>query len=318
LKNRSLVLLSGEGSTIPQAEAKALFLAYDPHSSFESPEPRILIAHSVSDPVRIGSRIAFARRVGELMDERSELRDRLRGRKVRFRGFDLREEGTAPDPAEFLEGVDVTVDLDDPEFEVTLIRGVSDYLALTMPGRMRQEWSLRRPRKRPFFHPSAIFPKLSRALVNMARCREGDIFLDPFAGTGSIPMEAHIVGASVVAVDLADRMARGCLGNMRHFGQEWFGVVRADSARLPIRKVGAVATDIPYGRASSTRGRFPLEMIDLLLPTLASITAPRSLMVIMHPQGVPLTGTGEFSVLEEHHLHVHKLLTRAITVLERR
>lgn len=318
MTNRSLVLLSGEGSTVPQAEAKALFLAYDRGSSFESPEPRVLVARSASDPARVGSRIAFARRVGELIEERGELRERLRGRRVRFRGFDLRAEGRAPDPAEYLEGVDAAVDLGNPEFEVTLIRGVRDYLALTMPGVMRQGWSLRRPRKRPFFHPSAIFPKLSRALVNLTRCREGDVFLDPFAGTGSIPMEAYMVGTEVVAVDLAERMARGGLTNMRHFGQEWLGVIRADSARLPVRRVGAAATDIPYGRASSTRGRPPQEMIDLLLPVLASVTLPRSLTVVMHPQGVPLTGNGEFSVLEEHHLHVHKLLTRTITVLERR
>ncbi|MDG7006725.1 MAG: hypothetical protein JRN06_00610 [Nitrososphaerota archaeon] len=318
MKNRSLVLLSGEGSTIPQAEAKALFLAYDPDSSFESPEPRILIAGSAADPVRVGSRIAFARRVGELIEERHELRERLSGRRVRFRGFDLHEVGAVPDPDEYLEGADVVVDLVDPEFEVTLVRGARDYLALTAPGGMRQGWSLRRPRKRPFFHPSAMFPKLSRALVNLTRCLEGDVFLDPFAGTGSIPMEARMVGAEVVAVDLVERMARGSLANMRHFGQEWLGVIRADSAKLPLRKVGAVATDIPYGRASSTRGRLPREMLDLLLPALASVTSSRSLMAVMHPQDVPLTGTREFSVLEEHRLHVHKLLTRAITVLERR
>jgi len=318
LKNRSLVLLSGEGSTLPQAEAKALFLAYDSHSSFESPQPRILIADSASDPARIASRIAFARRVGELIDDTDEIRERLRGHRVRFRGFDLRGEGVAPDPAEYLEGSDVTIDLGNPEYELTLVRGIRDYLALTAPRSMRQGWSHRRPRGRPFFHPSAIFPKLSRALFNLSRCREGDVFLDPFAGTGSIPMEAHMVGASVVAVDLAERMVRGCMGNMRHFGQEWLGLIRADSTKLPIRKVGAIATDIPYGRASSTRGRPPIEMIDLLLPSLASVTAPGSIIVIMHPQDVPITDAGELSLLEEHHLYVHKLLTRAISVLERR
>ena len=318
MKNRSLVLLSGEGSTVPSAEARALFLACDGDSTFESPEPRILIARSATDPLWVGSRIAFARRVGELLEERGELKERLRGHRVRFSGFDLREDGVAPDPAEFLEGTDVAVDLDNPELEVTLVRGARDYLALTRPGMMRQGWSLRRPRKRPFFHPAAIFPKLSRALVNMTRCREGDLFLDPFAGTGSVLIEARLVGAEVVAIDLAERMARGCLANMRHFRQEWLGVIRADSVRLPLRTVGAIATDIPYGRASSTRGRLPGDMVGLLLPVLASVTAPGSLMAIMHPRDVLLAGSGEFSVLEEHHLHVHKLLTRVITVLERR
>jgi len=105
---------------------------------------------------------------------------------------------------------------------------------------------------------------------------------------------------------------------MRHFGQDWLGIIRADSAKLPVRKVDAIATDIPYGRASSTRKRPPKEMIELLLPSLALVTAPGSIVVVMHPQDVPLTDAGELSLLEEHHLYVHKLLTRAISVLERR
>ena len=55
---------------------------------------------------------------------------------------------------------------------------------------MRQDWVIRRPRARPFFHPAAIFPKLSRALVNLSRVGAGEVFLDPFCGTGSLLLEA--------------------------------------------------------------------------------------------------------------------------------
>jgi putative methyltransferase (TIGR01177 family) len=318
LTSKSLVLLSGEPSTVPTAEARALFLAYDPSSRFESPEPRVLIAESSADPVRVGARIAFARRVGALIEEQGQLKQKVRGRKVRFRGFDLRGEGAPFDPGSYLRGLDATVDLQDPDSEVTLVRGTRDYLAVTTPGQMEQRWALRRPRNRPFFHPSAIFPKLSRALVNLSRCREGDVFLDPFAGTGSVLLEAHQVGARVVAVDLADKMVRGSISNMKHFSQDWLGVIRADAARLPIRMAQAIATDIPYGRASSTRGRAPTEMVDLLFPSLISASAPGCHFVVMHPQDVPVAVGRELRVLEEHHLHVHKLLTRTITVLERR
>ncbi len=318
LKTSSLVLLSGEGTTIPAAEARALFLAYDPGSEFQSPDPRLLTVRSSADPFRVGSRIAFARRVGLVPNDRSEIRTLLKGRRVRFREFDLTKRAAAANPEKFLGDIDAAVDLQNPEYELTLVRGEEDILAITSPMTMSQRWSKRRPRSRAFFHPSAIFPKLSRALVNLSRCREDDVFLDPFAGTGSIPVEASIVGARVLAVDVSQLMADGALSNMKHFGQAWLGVVRADSTQPPVIVANAIATDMPYGRASSTRGRKPEEIVSLILPALASVLKSSSFLVLMHPQAVPVEGSRLFDIIEEHHLHVHKLLTRTITVLRRR
>ena len=316
--NRSLVLLSGEGTSIPLAEAKALFQTYDSNAEFYSPHVRLLVARSSADPFRIGSRIAFARRVGILVDDIGEARDTLRGKRVRFREFDLAGRGSGADPESYLAGVDSTVDLASPDFEVTLVRADIDYLALTTPSAMEQRWSQRRPRRRAYFHPSAIFPKLSRALFNLSRCGEGGLFLDPFAGTGSIPIEAAICGAEVVASDQSSEMVRGSLSNMRLFGQRWLGVLRSDATSQPLRQVDAIATDMPYGRASSTRGRKPAELLESLLPQMAAALKHSSYLVLMHPQALPVDPRGEFSFVEEHHLHVHKLLTRTITVLRRR
>ena len=318
MKSKSLVFLSGEGTTIPMAEARALYLAYDPSAKFEAHGPRVLVVDSSADPFRVGERIAFARRVGHLVETRGEIAGWVEGRRVRFRSFDLGTGGMPADPGEYLEGLGVTIDLMNPEYELTLVRGDDDYLAVTAPGTMVQGWSGRRPRRRPFFHPSAIFPKLARALVNMSRCKEGGVFLDPFSGTGSIPLEAHLIGARVVAADIAERMVRGAMQNMRHFGEEWIGVVRADSTRLPLRSVEAAATDIPYGRVSSTGGRGPNEMLSMLTGSLAEAMVRNSYLVLMHPKNVPVPESRALSLLEEHHLHVHKLLTRTISVLERR
>ena len=312
------MLLSGEGTSLPAAEAKALFLSADSSSKFEAPEPRVLLAESAADPLYVGARIAFARRVGILLGAQADAARIVAGRRVRFRFFDLHPMEGEPDPGRYLEGLDATVDLRNPEYEFTLVRGRREYLALTAPSSMMQGWSSRRPRARPFFHPSAIFPKLSRALVNLTRCRRGDTLLEPFAGTGSIAIEASLVRANVVSIDLAEAMVRGAFSNMKHFGQDWLGVVRADSAHLPVRRIDAAATDIPYGRASSTRGRPPEQMLRLLLPELASVMVPGSFFVLMHPQTLPVPTNSDFTVEEEHHLHVHKLLTRTITIMKRR
>jgi putative methyltransferase (TIGR01177 family) len=316
--NRSLVLLSGEGTSVPEAEARALFLAYDPGSRFESPEKRVLLVDSLADPFVVASRVAFSRRVGRLIEGPLDDQKEVQGRRVRLRSFDLGNGKPGLDPRSVLRGVDAKVDLRNPDFEFSLVRGEKDYVALTKPGKMSQAWSRRRPRVRAFFHPSAIFPKLARALVNLSRFREGEVFLDPFSGTGSLAIEAFEAGARVVASDQAAKMALGSLANMRHFGQEWMGVIRADAFSHPVRHVDAIATDLPYGRASSTRGVDPRDIAQRTLATMPLLLKEGSRMVVMHPQTLRVEGSAEMVLEEEHHLYVHKLLTRTITVLRRR
>jgi tRNA (guanine10-N2)-dimethyltransferase len=317
LKNRSLILLSGELTSLPEAEARALFLAYDPSSRFETRERRVMLVESTADPFIISRRIAFARRVGMLVEAPSQVSSFLKEKSMRLRNFDLGEK-TVFNPNHFLEGFEAKVNLRNPDYELTLVRGEEDYLALTAPGVMRQSWSLRRPRVRPYFHPVATFPKLARALVNLSRCTEGQIFLDPFCGTGSFPLEAAFVGARVVAFDKAQRMVRGSLANMKHFGQQWLGVVRAESLLPPLTMVDAVATDVPYGRASSTMGTGRARILKGALESLPLILRKGSRMVVMHASTDEVGSSRELAVEEEHDLHVHKKLTRRITVLRRR
>ncbi|MFQ6077015.1 MAG: DNA methyltransferase, partial [Candidatus Bathyarchaeia archaeon] len=69
----------------------------------------------------------------------------------------------------------------------------------------------RRPRRRPFFHPSSLMPKLARCMVNLARPRRGDSVLDPFCGTGSLLIEAGLMGMKALGSDIKGHMALGSL-----------------------------------------------------------------------------------------------------------
>lgn len=311
------MLLSGEPTSLPEAEARALFLAYDSESKFEVPERRVLIVDSAADPFMVASRIAFARRVGKLVEGGSEATAMAKGRTIRLRNFDL---GAKPnlDAVSFLSGFEGEVELKNPDLELILVRGEREYLALTAPGGMRQSWSLRRPRARAYFHPSAIFPKLARALVNLSRVTEGQVFLDPFCGTGSLPLEAALIGAQVVASDRAEKMTKGSLANMKGYNQLWLGVVRSDTLRTPLTKVDAVATDVPYGRASSTMGVGGRQILQGALASLPELLPSGSRMVLMHSRDNPVEGSRGLRVEEEHDLHVHKNLTRRISVMRRR
>jgi len=178
----------------------------------------------------------------------------------------------------------------------------------------------RRPRKRPFFHPSAMPAKLARCMVNLAQPKERNMVLDPFCGTASFLVEAGLLGCSVVGFDVQKRMVKGSLRNLRYYGISPEGILRADARNPPVRQVDCVVTDPPYGRASATLGRKIEEIVEDFLLKVKSCVPLKSRICIAFPQGVKidkLARESGFKRLESHSVYVHRSLTREIAVLER-
>jgi len=293
----------------------------DPNAEFSNPHRRVLIASTTADPYEIGKRIAYSRRVGQMvskggLDEQG-LR-LLREGTYAIRVFDL--DGRADSDAlisDLAAEIDGKVSLVSSDMELTVVRGRRDYLAVTKPSLMRQDWVVRKPRARAFFHPSAIFPKFSRLLVNLSAVRPGETFLDPFCGTGSLLLEASEVGALPLGVDLHSKMTKGALRNRDKFRQDWVGVIRADAKHIPLVHVDAIATDIPYGRVSTTSGSSTGRILENLINEASSLLAHGRRLVVMHPQTLDVGLRDGFELEEELHLPVHKKLTRTISVLRR-
>lgn len=322
-RNSVVIVLSGEETSLPEAEARAIVKTYDEEAKVSLLEPRIVRAETEANPDLIARRIAFAKRVGTLIPDglldRETRREIERGsyRLRHFRVGESRADSSSVE-TEILNQLHGRVDLEEPAHELSVIEGRKrTYLLLSKPGIMNQGWVGRRPRSRAFFHPSAIFPKLSRALVNVAGVKEGESLLDPFVGTGSILLEASSVGAFPVGVDLSPKMAKGALANAQKYRQSWLGIIRGDSMVLPLRSVDAIATDVPYGRASSRMGEELGVILDGLLKVGAAVLRRGRLAVVMHPRSSLVTPGDEFRVEGEHHLYVHRNLTRTITVLRR-
>ena len=209
------------------------------------------------------------------------------------------------------------VDLEDAEYEITVIRAEGrDYYSVTKSGIMKQDWIRGGPGGGPFF----ILPRclqISRCLVNLTGVREGGVILDPFAGTGSILLEADIVGADSLGIDVSRKMVRGAKRNQEKFGQRWLGIVLADSLSLPLKRVDAIATDVPYGRAASTEGSATRAIFDGLVVQSGRLLHGGRL-VVMHPLDLPVSSDESFDVEGEHLIYVHRKLTRVITVMRKR
>jgi tRNA (guanine10-N2)-dimethyltransferase len=313
--NKLVILLSGEESSIPVAEAISAVKAYDSNASFAFPSKRIVIAETKAPSEKIMFRIAYARVVGNLVEDVEQLRKLMGGKKIRWKCYSLDgEKASIPD---WIEKIGAKVSLEEPDYEIATVVSKECYNVVTIPKLMEKSWSKRRPRARSFFHPSALYPKLARALVNLTECVEGSKILDPFAGTGSMLIEASIVGLEPVGIDISSKMVRGMKSNMENLSQNWLGVIRADSRKIPIRVVDGIATDIPYGRASKTYSVEPEEILSYLVGQALDILPSGKKIVVMHPLGLK-TGESGFSVEERHYIKVHRSLTRVITVMRRK
>jgi tRNA (guanine10-N2)-dimethyltransferase len=179
---------------------------------------------------------------------------------------------------------------------------------------------LRGPRRRPFFHPSAMPAKLARCMVNLAQPVAGDVVLDPFCGTGAMLIEAGLMGCRVVGFDVQWRMVRGSLRNLKHFGVAADGVMMADVRQMPVRQVDCIVTDPPYGRSAKTLGREVSDIVDDFLHVAADRVARGRRLCIAFPKGIRiarLAGDSGFKVVESHYVYVHRSLTREVAVLER-
>jgi len=178
----------------------------------------------------------------------------------------------------------------------------------------------RRPRKRPFFHPSSMPSKLARCMVNLAQPKAAELVLDPFCGTASMLIEAGLIGCRVIGFDAQRRMVRGSLKNLVHFGVQPDGMGVADAKNLPITKVDRIVTDPPYGRSATTMGQETKQIVRDFLSRVDVHIRKGGRICMAAPKSVRLGKLGEelgFKHEESHFVYVHRSLTREIAVLER-
>ncbi len=181
-------------------------------------------------------------------------------------------------------------------------------------------FSERRPRKKPFFHPSAMPSKLARCMVNLARVKAGELMLDPFCGTGSVMIEAAFVGCRVLGLDVQRRMTEGTRRNLKHFGVESEGLVIADSRKLPLTRIDHVVTDPPYGKSATTMKSTTKQIVQGVLSSAHPLLSAGQLICIASPKTLSIARIGVelgYRHVESHFAYVHRTLTREIAVFEK-
>ena len=178
----------------------------------------------------------------------------------------------------------------------------------------------RRPIKKPFFHPSAMQAKLARCMVNLSQPKTGDLVFDPFCGTGTMLVEALLIGCRVLGSDIKRNMVKGALKNLVHFKMNPEGILVADARMVPVAKVDCVVTDPPYGRSATTMKRPAEQVVKEVLGSVHDLLDAGKRVCIAAPKRLNIRPIGMglgYKHLESHFVYVHRSLTREVAVFER-
>jgi len=335
------LLLSGEHPTLPRSEALAILGAEGiPHRGLEEHDQLLLLEAGRGYGQALEARSAFTMEGGghvlsSALDYRaiSALVDGadwgfLRGRSFGVKVTRVKEHCPGLDTQRLQgevghairEKTDSTVDLRDPDVWMRgIITDGGFFLFARDFATDRTAFAKRRPKSRPFFHPGVLEPKLGRAFVNLSRVRGGDVFFDPFCGTGGFLIEAGLMGIRAVGMDLDASMVRGARRNLAHcgIGAEF---IHGDARQIPLQRADGIATDPPYGRGTSTMGSDVRQILADFLSEASCLLERGKIICTAAPIELKpslLAGRSGFDVKEEHHMRVHKSLTRSIVVAER-
>jgi tRNA (guanine10-N2)-dimethyltransferase len=178
----------------------------------------------------------------------------------------------------------------------------------------------RRPRKKPFFHPSAMNSKLARCMVNLAHARENDCLLDPFCGTGTTMIEAALIGVRAIGVDVQRRMADGARQNLQYFSLKPEAIIVADARKLPVTHVDCMVTDPPYGKSATTLKSSTKAIVESVLASARELLGRGQRICIASPKTIGIKAIGAqlgYRHVESHFAYVHRTLTREVAVFEK-
>ncbi len=173
-----------------------------------------------------------------------------------------------------------------------------------------------RDESRPYISSEiSTSPKICRTLLNLAGARPGDTVLDPFCGTGTLLMEAAMLGMKVIGIDIESNQVQGTKSNLIWFGKDAgqrvdFEVIRGDARELSklVRKqvdaiafepsLGPIYSKQPKKRDAEASVRELTELYRTVLNQAGEILHPEGRVAMTIPVIVTEEGTTSIDVRE--------------------
>lgn len=291
---------------ISKAEIEGLLKSYGGAISGET--DKLLFFHT-DHPYKVVSRVAFSKRVGRVIEDGEEIDI---GPRRSFAIREKRDPGRKSLLDQLAKRIGGRVDLSNPDVVFHIYNFDEPTNTETLYERRMELLLDPRYKTKPMNHPSSISPILARGMINMSGLREGEILVDPFAGTGTYLIEGFRMGILSYGIDRSWRMVEGGNKNLRHFDfpenikQGDF----SDIASLP--KGSTIVTDPPYGRGakifSQSRDSLYSRFYSLIsgLPGVKVFCIPTEQLTALARDFMEIRIAGE--------IRVHSSLTRRIAI----
>jgi tRNA (guanine10-N2)-dimethyltransferase len=211
------------------------------------------------------------------------------------------------------------IDLEKPDERYRVFIGNAAYIGKEILEIDRTQYEKRKNRLMPFSSPISIHPRLARTLINLTARSKGCRILDPFCGTGTLLIEAAMMGMDVFASDISEKMIAGSGMNLAKLG------LKARIEKLDVGdiskfgiKFDAIVTDPPYGRSSSTNKESILGLYSRALESFAKNLVDDGRVGIIVPDLKALDYKKEFKVVKQTAFRTHRSLVRNFVILELR
>ncbi|OFV68027.1 MAG: RNA methyltransferase [Candidatus Syntrophoarchaeum caldarius] len=211
------------------------------------------------------------------------------------------------------------VDLEKPDTIVKLyVISKRCVIGRVVHTRSKQEFTERAPKRRPFFAPGVLKPKIARALVNLCHIKPYECLVDPFVGTGGILLEAGLMGIRVIGLDAQEKMITGASRNLEEL--EEVDLILGDARSVPFKNGSAagVVTDLPYGRSSKIKGESIDSLYrDAIFEIFRLLKKGRFAVIISDKPIDDIIKKSGFLVIDEYSMRIHRSMTRRIYFLKK-
>ena len=298
------------------------------------------------DDIELANRLAYTKKVYQFLFESNEkdIKNKIeefdwqsiykKDFAVRISGkdqFNLKEKTLASHIWNKLNNP--KVNLDNPKTHIEFFMIKDKIYATKLIKDPHHTFESRKAHKRPERHPTALNPKLARAIINLAGAKKS--IMDPFCGAGGILIEAGLIGLKPIGYDLYKIMVEKSEKNLKHYKIKNYKLVNQDALKIK-GKYDYIITDVPYGlnsaiwkKVGKENKKIPLKQDDRkkgiknlegfyleFLKNLKKIMKIKA--VVIFPNYVDykkLVKKANLKIEKEFSQYIHKSLTRKILVL---
>jgi len=211
--------------------------------------------------------------------------------------------------------------LENPDIEIRgLITDSKLYVGLKISEIDRSQFEDRKVQHRPFFSPISLHPKVARALVNLTSIKRNQVLLDPFCGTGGILLEAGLMGIRIIGSDVEEKMIEGCKKTLDYYKIKNTLLYCSDIGEIQnyIDNVDAIATDLPYGKSTTTKGEKMDQLYERAFESMSNVLKKDGKAVIgLSNRDLIHLGKKYFKLEEQYDFKIHRSLTRHFVVFRK-